>query len=757
MKLLFYRILFIALVCSLGWRNVNGGERPRIGLVLSGGGARGMAHIGVLKVMEEAGIMPDYITGTSMGSIVGGLYALGYTAEELEKIVQAINWDDVLTNQVALDEVTIEEKGYYGRYIAELPIDGLRVGLPRGLIEGQKLTMLLSRLTRSAHGIEDFSKLPIPFACVGTDIETGEPVVLNRGSLPEAIRASMAIPTVFTPVELDGRLLVDGGLVRNFPVEEVLAMGADIVIGVFVSEDLLPKEKLTSMVSVLMQSAFVHSVFDTRAQRQLVDLYIEPNLSPYTTFSFNQSQAIIDSGASMAADYRDALLALADSVYRTGPGKVPPPVIDKNEFLISRIRVEGNESIGDQFIAGRIGLDSTGMISLVEIEEAISLIYGIRHFNKVAYQLLPDSDSTELVIRVEEAASGHLNLAAHYDSENLVGINASLIYRNLLLKGSRILLEADIAPKPRWDLNYLKYLGFRQNTAGVLGVNYKRLSLPVVDNGAVLANYKTDYWQPYLQWQSTSRRNWTIGVRLFAEVSTLTPEIADLDARNIDEIWNRSSGVRIFFLKNTLDRPFFPNRGSRMDISFKYLFEVNNKIQIFLPDSAGGRQITPVQQYLDPFGALEFEYQNVWPLRRKLVLLSDARFAITSLNATGLNITDYYFAGGFNPRFVNSLPLAGALEKAYFLPNYLLIRLGFRYEPFNRTFLTLGFDYADAEVPAVWFYPDAETGTMDGLSRRAGASLSAGFLSPVGPLSISLAKDFHGNRMLANLNLGFYF
>lgn len=195
-------------------------SRPKIGLVLSGGGAKGLAHIGVLRAMEKAGLTPDYITGTSMGSIVGALYAIGYSSDDIEEIVAKLDWDAVLSNKITLNQITFEEKAYYGRYVAELPVKGINVGLPRGLIEGQKLSDYLSRLTRSAHDIEDFSDLPIPFACVAADIATGEPVVLNKGSLPEAIRASMAIPTLFTPVEIDGRLLVDGGLIRNFPVQE---------------------------------------------------------------------------------------------------------------------------------------------------------------------------------------------------------------------------------------------------------------------------------------------------------------------------------------------------------------------------------------------------------------------------------------------------------------------------------------------------------------------------------------------------------
>lgn len=157
-------------------------QRPKVGLVLSGGGAKGLAHIGVLKAMEEAGLYPDYITGTSMGSIIGALYAIGYSADEIKEIGLNINWDEVLSNDVALNRIAIEEKLYYGRFFAELPIRDGKVGLPQGVIDGQELTLLLNRLTRPAHGITDFHKLPIPYECMAADVESGESVILSKGS-----------------------------------------------------------------------------------------------------------------------------------------------------------------------------------------------------------------------------------------------------------------------------------------------------------------------------------------------------------------------------------------------------------------------------------------------------------------------------------------------------------------------------------------------------------------------------------------------
>ena len=210
-------------------------ERPTIGLVLSGGGAKGMAHVSVIKVLEDVGIVPDYITGTSMGSIVGALYAIGYTADEMEDILKEITWSSLMSDKVTLQEISIEEKPYYDNYLAEFPIDTYKIGLPRGVLEGQKLSELFSKLTLRAQNIDDFSEFPIPFAALSVDVVSGKNIILNKGSLPDAMLASMAIPTIFSPVIKDTMILVDGGLARNFPVKEVKDMGADIVIGINVA------------------------------------------------------------------------------------------------------------------------------------------------------------------------------------------------------------------------------------------------------------------------------------------------------------------------------------------------------------------------------------------------------------------------------------------------------------------------------------------------------------------------------------------
>lgn len=441
--LCLFLLAFVAAVAQSQDNTVQ--KRPKIGLVLSGGGAKGIAHIGILKAMEEAGLTPDYITGTSMGSIVGGLYSIGYSADELEKIVSEVNWDLILTNKIPLDKVTFEEKQFYGRYLIDLYLKNKQLQFPSGVIEGQALADLFTKLTRPVHNISDFNQFPIPFACVAANIETGEPVVLNHGSLAMSMRASMAIPTIFTPVKIDGKLLVDGGLVRNMPVQQVLDMGADIVIGVYVGSDLQPEENLKSLISILTQSAFITSAFDNREQLAKCDILIEPDLTGFSTASFHSTAGIYERGIAAGEKYSAVFKHLADSLKQFGPlHKVKKPVI-KESYVFEDIEIEGNKLVSSDFIIGKLRFEKNKEITIDELEKKLNFLYGSRYFEKVQYQILPDNGKYKLRLVVAERPQVHFRLSYIYDTENKGGIIGNVTLRNLLLKNSRMIFEAKMS------------------------------------------------------------------------------------------------------------------------------------------------------------------------------------------------------------------------------------------------------------------------------------------------------------------------
>ena len=234
-------------------------EKLKVGLVLSGGGAKGLAHIGALKAIEEAGVHIDYIAGTSMGAIIGGLYASGYSAAELDSIVKKTNFNILIQDEIPRKSMTFYEKRNTERYALTLPFDNFKLGFPSGLSKGQNIYNLMSGLTVHLDDETDFSKLPIPFFCVAADVETGEEVILDKGSLAKSVAASGAIPSLFSPVKIDGRLLIDGGVVNNYPIEELRRRGADVIIGVDVQDPLLNRKDLKGVFDIFTQVTWLRA------------------------------------------------------------------------------------------------------------------------------------------------------------------------------------------------------------------------------------------------------------------------------------------------------------------------------------------------------------------------------------------------------------------------------------------------------------------------------------------------------------------
>ncbi|MCL7960091.1 MAG: patatin-like phospholipase family protein, partial [marine benthic group bacterium] len=276
------------------------GERPRIGLALSGGSARGFAHVGVLQVLEEAGVPVDAIAGTSMGSVVGGLYSSGLSTEELRAVAAEVDWDRMFSDAPDRRNLPVERKVEEGRTVFGLPIVDGAPRLPSGIVQGQRITQLLTGLTWHVHPVRDFRTLPVPFAAIATDAETGEAVVLDHGFLADAIRASLAIPSVFAPVEIEGRYLIDGGIVRNLPTPEVRALGADIVICSDVTKPLATADSLQTLVDILTQTMAFRTVERRDIDAELCDVMILPDIEGLNSADFASADEIIARGRAAA-------------------------------------------------------------------------------------------------------------------------------------------------------------------------------------------------------------------------------------------------------------------------------------------------------------------------------------------------------------------------------------------------------------------------------------------------------------------------
>jgi NTE family protein len=380
--------------------------RPRIGLALAGGGARGAAHVGVLQMLEQLHVPVDYVAGTSMGAIIGGLYAAGLSADELREALLAIDWADALSDSPRRQDLSFRRKEDDRRYLFDLEggIRDSRLRFPSGLRSGQKLGFLLERLTLSAASTDDFDRLPIPFRAVATDIYTGDPVVLGHGSLATALRASMAIPGVFTAVELDGRTLVDGGISNNLPVDVVRAMGADIVIAVDLR--LPPPEEMASYLQITGQLSQLLTQKNMEVRLAQADVVIHPDVAGYGTMGFDKVAELCDLGRRQAEAQADELRRLAipaedharlrAAQRRAAP---PPPVI-------RAIRFAGNDRVDERVVRPLVQVDVGEPLDFADLERSLLGIYGLGYFQQVSFALAGEGSERELVIEMMEKPWG---------------------------------------------------------------------------------------------------------------------------------------------------------------------------------------------------------------------------------------------------------------------------------------------------------------------------------------------------------------
>lgn len=386
-------------------------SRPRIGLVLAGGGAKGAAHVGVLKVLEEMHIPIDYVAGTSMGSIIGGLYASGMRPQEIEREIQNIDWEDVFIDNPNREDRSFRRKQDDALYVfkAKPGFSDGKIKLPLAYVHGQKFDLQLNRLTLGVSQIKDFDKLPIPYRAVATDLETGKEVVLKSGNLARSLRASMAVPGAFDPVDIDGKLLVDGGLANNVPVSVARAMGADIVIVSDLGSDLMTREQITSALSVAGQ--MVNFLFALNSQEQLRslgprDVLITTKLGDIGAGSFDRIGEAMPLGEQAARQATESLrrYSLSQEGYKRYLAAREKPRADGG--VVAFVRIENQSKVSDEVISDYITAKPGEPLNTTKLEQDIQQLYGLEIFESVRYELVEESGKTGVVIQAREKPWG---------------------------------------------------------------------------------------------------------------------------------------------------------------------------------------------------------------------------------------------------------------------------------------------------------------------------------------------------------------
>lgn len=459
MKKTSYFFVFLFLLC-LPQIIFSQEKKPKVVLVLSGGGAKGIAHIPLLQKLDSLHIVPDLIVGNSMGSVIGGLYAMGYSGDSIEKLTKSINWDKLLGGGQSLKSVSVEEKREFQRYLVGIGIKDKKLNSIGSLLNDQNLREYLSVLTYPVYNIRDFDSLPIPFRAMATDLSEGKEVILSKGSLAYAMRASMSLPAIFKPMAYEKSVLVDGGVLNNFPTDVAQQMGADIIIGSDVGGGLEPIDKLNNVMTILMQTSMFPSNIKNPANRDRCTILVDhlPNLR-FSTADFADSDEIYKDGKIATNQNLPALIALAEKL-KGYPQRIHKLPQMPSEIILDTIVYKNISPENMPLVIGRTNLKTHTKYTTKDLIEGINRAMGTNLFEEITYSyFVKDGDKLGITIFGHERAKNQLNTSIHYDTYRGVGIIFNYTGRNILADASRLLLTADIAEQPKVRINYQKNFG----------------------------------------------------------------------------------------------------------------------------------------------------------------------------------------------------------------------------------------------------------------------------------------------------------
>jgi len=709
----------LLVACALPWC---GARAQRVGVALSGGAARGLAHIGVLKVLEEAGVPVDVITGTSMGSVVGGLYAVGYTAAQLDTIVTTEDWYRLLTDPVDRRDLAVERKFTEDHYLLTLPIHRGGIKLPKSVVPGQRISQLLTGLTWSAHAIRDFRALPIPFAAVATDLETSKAVVLDHGFLPDAIRASMALPSVFSPVELADTAFIDGGVVRNLPAQDARVLGADVLICSDVTDPLEPRDSIVSLVDVLVQSVSFR-VWDSEAeQRSKCDVLILPEVRGFSTFGFARARDVIARGEAAA---RAALPGIAAALAKrrvSRRAKAPrSPVIEPESVLVTSVRFDPPDLVPGGFLARALGVRPGSWVSRRALDQRMSRLYATGLFESVGYRI----EQGDLVVLLRERAGGRFGLGLRYESR----YKASVLLSSTLGRVSGGLngrADARLGQQIQIGAGVSQPLGDGRSFTLGAAADYVRSPFDLYQGDHRVAQARVDLGAITTSIARSAGTLADASLRAKVEYARWAEEVSAVASNPIYRAFYSVAGV---VQVDTYDRGLFPHSG----VGFRAVSEWGNRLTVAAGGVAFSHHTADLRAYL--------------PLVRRVSLWAGA-----TIGASGGEPPPHYqfFLGGANTY--------------YLFPDRDIAFVGLR------TQARRGRHVQKAELGAQWeLTPDVfarvrwNAGTVldrwsfDPARYVQGAGVELGAKTFAGRLSLSASGNAHTTWPIVEIDLGYPF
>ncbi len=710
--------------------------RPKVGVVLGGGGAKGASHIGVLKYIEEMGIPVDYVAGTSMGSIIGGLYAMGYSPDELTQLISKIDWSAYIGNKIDRTVMSEELRQRNSTTVINIPF-GLKnlfgkdskssiiEQLPSAFVNNSSLINLFNDLCVGYQEDMDFNDLPIPFACVATDLVTGNEVVLRSGSIPTAMRASMAIPGVFAPVPMGDKILIDGGLVNNFPADVLREMGADIIIGVEVTPNKqITPEELQSLPQLLGRLVTNSTSSKRKENRELCNIRIVPDISGFGMLSFTPEaiDTLVGRGYKMASRYHDQFQAIKDALDKKSSKPVKKELhapkaknLATDSILLASIEINGVPDRQSRWLIRKGRLKPGMKVVDSEIERAVDIYRGTGCFDKITYNVKESdslhrsdasslSESYDLTMNLEPAYPHVLGVGVRYDTEEGAGLLINIGLNEKKFNGSKFSLSTKLSYSPKVNLTYTYSLSGLANfnlAYDFRNEHFKTPTLYVLDKTMINLNYRQHKWSAYISQFHLLNLSTTVGV---SYINTSFDKTS-MDEEFFDDWFEPNKFITPFVnLKfDNLDDAYFAKHGLFASVKSHFYWDPKNRennnfdvgyaFQYYITPKNGRLTIIP-----QLYGRYLFETTFFYNLRNKYGGEIEGRHFENQLPFIGINYLDVL---GPEPFFLN------------------VVRCDVRYNFYGKHYLT-------AMYNGMYYFTYTQ-----------GVGLKYSFDSPVGPISLT--------------------
>lgn len=676
-------------------------KKPKVALVLSGGGAKGIAHVPLLQKLDSLNIVPDLVIGTSMGSIFGGLYAMGYSGDSLAAMVETIDWGVVFADKISLKDVSIEEKSEYDKYLTELDLVEGKPKVPSELVNDQGIRELFSILTYPVLDINDFDKLQMEFRAIAVDIVKGELVILNDGELRDAMRASMSIPGVFKPVERDGTLLVDGGVLNNFPTDIAKEMGADIIIGSDVGGGMAPKEELDNLTGLLFQTGMLNSNLLNPQNRALCDiLLIHKTKEDFSSGDFYDSEEIYYSGKPAVTENMDELVALSKKLNAFNQRAIALPELPP-KLKVQKFNYEDISENHIDLVKARFGLKDHESYDIQGAINGVQRVMGTNLFENINFHGHMEGDSVMVTLEGVEHAKHRLKASLHYDEYRGVGLVLNYTGRNLLGKASRLLLTVDIAEQPQLRFMHQIHLGKNKTNWWRTEFVGAHLRQDLFRNGETVDNSKHHFYTANTHFNfNTNSLNSSIGLGVEYNYTKIFPSVnPDLDDNFLNlrsYHYNILDGF-IHYNFNSMDKQRFATKGSDIYLraSHSFISDVRaNYADGYLPDVDGATNgLARIN--------LESEHRISLSEKSSFVLGASAGFIFQNSSSSDdisfnyYGVAAQYTLGGYlpNSRFT-SHKFYGLHEDELIATQFMNIDLGVQWNALKNIYITPHFDVA---------------------------------------------------------------